>query len=76
MFAPEVFQGETHSGDLASVSRLLVAPPELEFVGSVLLSSRYSPLDQSFLCSRPFTEDVSSSITAVVDSGAHVHILN
>ena len=76
MFAPEIFQGETRSGDLASVSQLLVAPPELKFAGSVLLGSRYSSLGQSFLCSRPFTEDVSSFITAVVDSGAHVHILN
>ena len=76
MFPPEIFQGETHFGDLASVSQLLVAPPGLKFVGSVLLSSRYSPLGQNFLCSRPFTEDVSGSINAAVDSGADVHIPN
>ena len=58
---------------------LVFAPPELQFSASVFLNSSFSFLGHSLFGSRPrMTKDSSSvsSVTALVDSGADVHILS
>jgi hypothetical protein len=58
---------------------LVAAPPELQFSASVFLNSSFSFLGHSLFGSRPRGMKDSSSVskvTALVDSGADVHILS
>ena len=74
---------ESRRGLLAATYPLVFASPELQVSASVFLNSSFSSLGHSLYGSRPGTKpgtkkDLSSvsSVTALVDSGADVHILS
>lgn len=70
---------ESRRALLAATYPLVFASPELQHSASVFLNSSFSILGHSLYGSRSGTKkDFSSgsSVTAVVDSGADVHILS
>ena len=77
---PVMFSSSREERGLMPVAYPLVAaPPELQFSASVFLNSSFSFLGHSLFGSRPRGMKDSSSVskvTALVDSGADVHILS